>query len=436
MSGLRQTCNVFIEGGLIALLVFAPLSFGAVQPISDAILQVSVFVLAAAWVIQAYVAEPERRGPIPGRWAALLIGAFALLGALQWLGIASCLPGTVCPYTTRTALGEFLAAAVAFLLTVATIRKSDQAQRLVLTIVGVGAGIALLGIAQKFTAGDLLYWHWPPPPGSKPFGPYVSREQFAGYMEMAIPYAAALAFCLPQGATGMRAKAQGGGAAAAAGVMILALVLSFSRFGVIAFLASCVLLLVLHFPGSASRGRLAIGGGALAAVGLMAAWWLLWPCVEGTAMITATRRTIWRDALQGWRGAPVFGVGLGAFPNVFPLYKTASLGPSDVSQAMNEPIQLLVEMGIVGFAISALFFLFWFARALRGWRAAGDRWRRWMIAAGMAGTAAMLLHGLVTSSLHIPANAFCLAVILGVVYVLAERAPADGAGPADRTGEG
>ncbi len=84
-----------------------------------------------------------------------------------------------------------------------------------------------------------------------------------------------------------------------------------------------------------------------------------------------SRLSLWRESLTAWWGAPLFGWGAGAFGEVWPIHERgAHLYHTDF--AHSEPVQWLVEGGIVGFV----------ALALAVWAWAAAAWRRALEAPG------------------------------------------------------
>ena len=70
-----------------------------------------------------------------------------------------------------------------------------------------------------------------------------------------------------------------------------------------------------------------------------------------------------RDALKMFAARPITGWGLGVFPNVYPQFRSFHTN-FFINEAHNDYLQLLVEMGGLGFAV-----LLWFLwAALSQWR--------------------------------------------------------------------
>ena len=72
-----------------------------------------------------------------------------------------------------------------------------------------------------------------------------------------------------------------------------------------------------------------------------------------TELSGGTRLDIDRDALHMFARKPVLGWGLGVFPDVYPQFRSFHTN-FFINEAHNDYLQLLVEMGGLGFADHAL----------------------------------------------------------------------------------
>lgn len=128
------------------------------------------------------------------------------------------------------------------------------------------------------------------------------------------------------------------------------------------------------------------------------------------------RMAIWRETIPMVHDYPVFGSGLGTYTSVFQKYR-ASSPEYLVDFAHNDYLQLLAELGVVGFGIAALggvLILLRIGRAIVGRRTTADR----LLAAGcLAGLVALMLDCAVDFDFYIPANALIAAWIAGMGVV-------------------
>jgi len=207
-------------------------------------------------------------------------------------------------------------------------------------------------------------------------------------------------------------------AAAAAAVMVGTIFLSGSRGGMLAIVAELIILSVLLVKQKRSL-RTAIGVGLFLAivVGL-----LTWVGGSELSKRIATvgplhseissdiRININRDGLKMFLKKPVLGWGLGTFPVVYPQFRTFYTN-FFVNEAHNDYLQLLVEMGLLGFATMLWFLLTVYTRAIKKIRDWTGEISGAVTLACMLGLSGILVHSAVDFNLQIPANAALFFVL-------------------------
>jgi hypothetical protein len=167
-----------------------------------------------------------------------------------------------------------------------------------------------------------------------------------------------------------------------------------------------------------------LSGGIVA----LAILWLTFPQLFGRLWEDDPRRPAFAaDTFNMALEFPLFGIGLGNFATVFPLFRalTANVWQFGVSDAHNDYLQWIAEVGLPAALLT--FGLLGAAgrRVLRALRAAQE-WApqgltRWGLAAGVL---ALLFHSLTDFNLHIPANALVFAVLLGsLIRLTGEELP-------------
>jgi O-antigen ligase len=202
-------------------------------------------------------------------------------------------------------------------------------------------------------------------------------------------------------------------AGVAAAIMVGTIFLSGSRGGMLAIFVELAVLGTLLFRQKRSI-RVAIGLGAFSVVLVVMLSWLggkdLTARVSTISAETRTeisggmRLSIDRDALHMFRAKPVTGWGLGSFPVVYPQFRSFYTD-FFVNEAHNDYLQLLVETGILGFAV-----MLWFVIIL--YRTALNKIGNWMsdvtgavTLACTLGFTGILVHSFFDFNLQIPANA-------------------------------
>jgi O-antigen ligase len=123
-----------------------------------------------------------------------------------------------------------------------------------------------------------------------------------------------------------------------------------------------------------------------------------------TELSGGMRVSIDRDAFRMFRNKPVLGWGLGTFPTVYPRFRSFYTN-FFVNQAHNDYLQLLSEMGLLGFGMMVWFLVVLYRHALR-------KIRNWMsdvsgavTLACILGVTGILVHSVLDFNLQVPANA-------------------------------
>jgi O-antigen ligase len=122
---------------------------------------------------------------------------------------------------------------------------------------------------------------------------------------------------------------------------------------------------------------------------------------------------IWRSVLGAWREFPIFGAGLGAFPDAFRRVQPRNL-PGLVDQARSDPLQLLVTGGAVGELLAVVAFASLLVLLVRRWKAQRHREESSLVLAGTGALVSFALAGLFEFNLGTPAIAAVLACVIGM----------------------
>jgi O-antigen ligase len=390
--------------GLFGLLLFGPIAFGAVEPWSIFLMEAGSAALFLLW-IGTQVLE----GEIKIRWNPLFLpmAAFGLLVVVQLVFRRSAYPHD----TASLALLYFSYAILCFLAGQALLRGS-QARTLAVVFSLYGAALASFSLIQGVSSNGKLYWLRQPRNGGWIYGPYVNHNHYAGLMEMLVPIPLVLSL------TRLASSRTRAAAAAGAAIMVGTIFLSGSRGGMLAIVIELLILAVLLIK--QKRGlRTAIGIGVflVIVVGL-----LTWVGGGELSKRIATvgpshseissdiRHYINRDGLKMFLKRPVLGWGLGTFPVVYPQFRTFYTN-FFVNQAHNDYLQLLVEMGLLGFGTMLWFLVTLYRRAIK-------KMGNWTSEIGGAvtlacvlGLSGILVHSAVDFNLQIPANAALFYVL-------------------------
>jgi tetratricopeptide (TPR) repeat protein len=134
----------------------------------------------------------------------------------------------------------------------------------------------------------------------------------------------------------------------------------------------------------------------------------------------AGRVSLWRGTSQMIRDFPLLGVGLGAWQDLFPRYRSAPWTAIFYREAHNDYVELLAETGVIGFALLFLFFFLAGRIILSRLRLSSDNARlKALVAMLVASLGAMTFHEFVDFNLQIPANALLFTVLLALALRVA-----------------
>jgi O-antigen ligase len=116
------------------------------------------------------------------------------------------------------------------------------------------------------------------------------------------------------------------------------------------------------------------------------------------------RLNMTKDSLRMFSHRPVFGWGLGTFPTVYPGFRSFYTNLF-VNEAHNDYAQLLVETGLLGFALMLWFLVRVYRHGLPTSRRWEFTWGGALSLAALLGCTGILVHSFVDFNLQIPANA-------------------------------
>jgi O-antigen ligase len=354
---------------------------------------------------------------------------------------------SIAPAATLTAIGLYTAFVV-MMLGVSRALAVTGARWLAGSVAGLGGALALIGIIQQPLYKGKIYGVWTPLMGGVPFGPFVNKNHFAGWMLMALPLTLGL-LC----AVVMRAMqrvqpdwrhrllwlstpdaSRALLLAAAASVMALSLGFTMSRSGMLA------LAVTLSVAGSCLVRRLPTTSTRLAAGFYLVALTLLvvaWGGADAIAARFSTadpntvsdRLPIWRDTLPIVRDFWLTGTGLNTYGVATLVYHT-SLPGLHLREAHNDYLQLAAEGGLlVGIPIAGALVMFALQVRRRFRASSGSSY--WIRAGAVMGIIAIAVQTLVEFSLQMPGNAVLFAMLCAIAlhrdpraHVRPDRVPA------------
>ncbi|MBZ5722049.1 MAG: O-antigen ligase family protein [Acidobacteriia bacterium] len=422
ISAVRKTSTSALDSivfyGSFGLLSFAPLAFGAVEPWAIFVMEATAALLFTLWAVRQFQTGELRISDNP-LFRPML--AFGVLVALQ-LATGST------AYRWATSSNALLYGAYGMLcfLVVQSLRRTRQVRTLAWAFSIYGFAVATFALMQSMSANGKLYWLRTPRSGGWIYGPYVNHNHYAGLMEMLVPVP--LVVALSRQVHGPRKRL----AIVAASVMASSIFLSGSRGGMTALAVQLSLLAAFTIRKDKEKEEsrkpvLAIAVFLVILVGLLA-WLGGGELTQRLASIhteaqqelsEGTRLAMDRDGLKMFARKPVLGWGLGVFPEVYPQFRSFYTN-FFVNAAHNDYVQLLVETGLLGFAV-----LLWYVVVL--YRSALKKTRNWttdtsgaVALAALLGCTGILVHSFLDFNLQIPANA-ALFYVLSVIAAMEPR---------------
>jgi len=295
----------------------------------------------------------------------------------------------------------------------------------------VGALLAMTGMVQKALAGARPLGFWTTIEGGNPYGPFVNRNHFAGWMLMAAPVCLGLLCAMVSRQTrdrqmtfrervlwfgtpdASRVILLGAGIA----IMVLSVFLSGSRSGILGAAFGLAITSVVVWRRYAGSARFALVGVFTAIlIGVM-----VWTGVDQTLTrfgAAATRdytgRTgPWTDALRVSQKYPLTGTGINTYGASMLFYQQFAT-EVHFSAAHNDYLQVLSEGGLlVGIPVLAAIVMLALT-IRRRFKEETSPSTFWIRAGATIGLLAIAIQELGDFSLQIPGNAFLFGVVCAI----------------------
>ena len=448
---------------VVAALAWGAVSFGAVYPwaywplaVVCAGLGAYAIVITRAWL------EPRPRH------LGIALGTVAVAITIQLVALPSGLAQTVspafdrffrqyalayhpasqhalsiAPSATLVALLLFVALAL-LLIGLISAMRSLSLEWLVNQVMGLGVALAIVGVVQRALiepGNPMVYGFWQPELGgspglraSNPFGPFINRNHFAGWMVMALPLVVAYSYFVLQATGGPRRRRWSDRlrwvatvdasrfllVACSAMLMSTAVVLSASRSGIASLVVAMAVLFYFVLRDSSQSGaRWLVAAYLVVIVGGSVAWAgtdeTIGRFLEARTDSSGSGRVMaWRDTTRIISDFPLSGTGLGTYGQAMLVYQSAGR-PVMYAQAHNEYLQLLAEGGAL-VVVPTLVVVILVLLGLRRRLSAGtdDLFTKWIRAGAVAGLAGIAAQSLVEFSLQMPGNRVLFVLLLAI----------------------
>ena len=411
-------CGRGILSLVLAMLVFAPLAFGAVRMWTFLVVQGLATGVMVLWLVRLGLGRRPKLHWPPLAWA---VAMFALYAVARYFTADI-------EYAARLELNQVWLFALLFLAVVNHLHKQDAAKAVSFTLIGLATAIAGYAVAQLLRHSSQV-WNEVAPYVGRASGTYISPNHCAGFLGMLLPLA--LAFLIV-GKIKVTTRIL---LAYALVVMVAGLAVTFSRAGWAASGAGVLLVLGILLGHRNHRRWAALLLVVMLAVGAVGTSQYLsktlgymrrinQPDDNGPGVLdVSSRLEMWRAAAQMWRDHFWWGVGPAHFDFRFREYRPESfqLRPE---LAHNDYLNLLADWGtagglivLAGMGIFGLGLVQTWPHVRREENVFGSgRSNRFALFLGATGGLfALAVHSFVDFNLHIPANALVGVTLLGLV---------------------
>ncbi len=442
--------ETFVWSGFFAILVLAPLPSASVSPLAQACLAFSLFALLAishalphVWLTQWPPAVERRFRILMLCWTLAMVFAFIqvvplppkLLSAISpslsdlysWTLPTSIKNNVWRPLSTTPAatvqIGLLIGAyGTAFALVARLCRTRRRMLMLATTIILIGAGEAIMGLARLGGKLDI--------PAS---GTFVNRNHFAALLIMALGVSMGLILSLwYEGSagdvksnllqSGMRSErwARISPLFVVSLTIFVAIIFSFSRTGLITSFVMMILFGIFGSLGSLQRflGFLSLGVGILAALLITGAGRAMrivanrFEVIEGSYRLAA-----WEGTYDLFHSSPFVGIGLGGLVDNISRFLPIAIREV-FDHTHNEPLEILAEGGILYAGLFVAGLLIYVAAVIPAWFKRRDPLARGLGWGCLVGVTAVFFFSFVEFPLRMPANALALSAVLSLAWVV------------------
>jgi O-antigen ligase len=442
---------------LFFLFIFTPMAMGSVELWSLSVMELVILLMVTLWVFRSSVLKGSGGGqdtPDSGRvqmsvdpplfkTAMIFLALFLGLILFQMVRLPSgfiellspkayelrhqlrmgnepmeFIPLSLFPLGTKIEFLKWISLS-GFFLFLLHWRGSDESHRTTRQLIVV---ILLMGFLESFYGMFLVFKG----SGEATFftGTFASRNHLVGYLLMTIPLGIGFLFSVETAQVRpvshwLHRLSFLDGKTLLLGfsiiVMVLGLIISGSRAAMLSLLLSLSLSPLL-FNGFRKEERLFKKSVLILGLALLWAGW-----IGTSALVTRffavsedikLRWVIWQNTIQILKDFPLLGTGLGTFAQIFPMYRTFYFRGL-VTHAENDFLQLASEVGLVGFGLLAILFLFLFFKVGRSIRSDISP-QRYIGRGALTGILALMFYSLVEKNLQVPSNAMLYTFLWGL----------------------
>jgi O-antigen ligase len=396
-----------------ALLFFAPLARGAVQPWAQSALMTMACLLAAAMLVEKAL-------------TGVVIAPKTVLGK-PFLALAALICLSLVFSPTRADSLEAIGLLAVYTLIFYAARhlaESRAGQRqVVYLLIALATVVALLALIKCFSPQLIpIWWQYDldKDNGAIAAGPYGNHNHLAGLLEMIIPLTLALFITRERRGAGLLLLLS------LATLLTATHILTLSRGGWFSLAAALsVMVIILLAQRRFTRKKMllgVVGGTALVFLFILGGGHIvdrLLTLTNETALDFAGRTVAWKGCLSMIAAHPLLGSGPGSFSTLFPAWQPPGIA-ARFFYAHNNYLQYAAELGLPVLAIILWIAILLTQRLIRLVSHPSRQIRGISLGAAI-GILATVFHSFVDFNLHIPANAAVFATLLGLLSSMAEK---------------
>ncbi len=442
----------------IFILVFSPLAIGSVEQWSLTVLEI----LSLCALILFLIGNSRTKGgalyEVPGiiplmcLWAYFVLQIIPLPASLielispvtyqlysETIGIAQTVSWMSLSVNKKATMLELLRLTgyIAFyILTVQLLTNKELLKKAINIIIFFASLLAIYSLLQYLSGTTKIYW-FRETFGASPFGPFVNRNHYAGFMGMLFPVALALFLALkPKIAySGLREKLSeflkqkrtnmhiliGLGAV----IIAFSIFLSLSRGGIISLTLSMFFFSAFLLLKKTRRKRIWIMILIICLIVTSVSWFGWDPIlsrfekianIEG--YVTDLRVLFWMDSLQIIKNFPVTGTGFGTFIDIYPKY-TSIKEEIVLEHAHNDYIELLANGGVIALFLTGWFVISVILSSFKNFLIRKDSYSVYLYIGSLTGIISILLHSFTDFNLQTGSNGLYFFFLIGLIVSLA-----------------
>ena len=416
----------------LAVLVWAPLPLASNRDWSTVLLSCLLLAGLLAYLLLLYLGHARRTEALRRARPAL----YALIAVQVWVMVQLALGISVAPASTRLALLLGLALVAAFVLVLALVDSRQRIHRIAQVMVGCAVFQAFFASAMVMSDIDQVPFLDKTFLRSSASGTFVNRNHLAGFLEMnlaigigmlvsqlhRLPAANWREFMRRSIDTILSRKFR---LRLYLVIMVVALVLTRSRMGNVAFFSS---LLLCGVAGMVLQQRVTRNA-VLFFVSLLlidlyivGKWFGVNEVVDRlqrTTLETEKRDEVARDSIVMWQDHFWFGTGADSFFEAYVHGGYMSPDSLYYRHAENDYLEIGSGFGFVGFALLGCAVLRSLWQSIQAQRRRGSSLLQGLGCAICMGITSLLIHSFTDFNLHIPANSLWFVVLLAFGWVAA-----------------